>query len=60
MKTLIFIGLIALISAGTSGCWWGWRHHDEGYRGHEQGHYEGRDQGHYQGYVHGNYQGHDH
>src|SRR5665213_1142696 len=33
MKTFVFLGLIALISAGTSGCWWGWRHHDEGSRG---------------------------
>ena len=51
MKTLISLGLIALMAAGTSGCWWwGWGYRDEGHGGGgDRGHSEGHDRGHDEG-----------
>ena len=52
MKKYLVIGLVALISAGTSGCWWGWGRRDDGHGRHD----EGRDWGH----EHGRDEGRDH
>jgi hypothetical protein len=53
MKTLIYLGLIVLMTAGTSGCWWGWGHRDGDHRGeyhHDEGHH---DEGHHdEGFDH--------